>query len=111
VSSPVAGGHGGSGDAGAPGQDALTRNYRAAFLRYLPRQEEAALAAAYDLGRSVLDGGVSVLDLVNVHHRVLAEVVGATVVDDVSDVLTRGGEFLAEVLAPSDMVHRSLHRD
>ena len=29
---------------------ALTRDYRTAFLRYLPRHDETALAAAYDLG-------------------------------------------------------------
>ncbi|NNM46723.1 phosphatase RsbU N-terminal domain-containing protein [Knoellia koreensis] len=91
--------------------DGLTRNYRAAFLRYLPRQDEAALAAAYDLGRSSLHDGVSVLDLVTVHHHVLGEVVRATVVDDVDDVVRRAGEFLAEVLATSDMVQRSLQRD
>jgi hypothetical protein len=31
--------------------DALTRDYRTAFLRYLPRREEAALTRGYELGR------------------------------------------------------------
>ena len=33
-----------------PSLDTLTRDYRAAFLRYLPRREEAALHTGYELG-------------------------------------------------------------
>ena len=34
--------------------DALTRDYRTAFLRYLPRREEAALTSGYELGRGAV---------------------------------------------------------
>ena len=32
--------------------EGLTRDYRVACLRYLPRREEAALRSGYELGRS-----------------------------------------------------------
>ena len=53
---------------------ALTRDYRTAFLRYLPRHDETALAAAYDLGRRAVATGVSLLDILSIHHTVLAEI-------------------------------------
>ena len=56
----------------------LTRDYRAAFLRYLPRRSEAALTSGYELGRRAVVEGVSLLDLVSVHHVVLAEVLDDT---------------------------------
>ena len=54
-------------------QDIL-RDYRAAFLRSLPRHNEAALTLGYDLGRRAVADGVRLLDLVQVHHTVLREV-------------------------------------
>jgi len=53
---------------------ALTRDYRTTFLRYLPRHDETALAAAYDLGRRAVATGVSLLDILSIHHTVLAEI-------------------------------------
>ena len=41
----------GSGPTSVNELDALTRHYRTAFLRYLPRREEAALTRGYELGR------------------------------------------------------------
>ena len=41
----------------------LHRDYRAAFLRYLPRRDEAALHSGYELGRSAVAEGVSLLEL------------------------------------------------
>ena len=52
----------------------LTRDYRAAFLRYLPGRSEAALTLGYRIGRRAVVDGVSLLDLAQVHHTVLAEV-------------------------------------
>ena len=55
-------------------RETLLRNYRAAFLRYLSRREESALHSGYQLGRGVLADGRSMLEVVQVHHDVLAEV-------------------------------------
>jgi hypothetical protein len=87
----------------------LRRNYRTAFLRYLPNRSEPALAAAYQLGRDALTGGVSVLDLVRVHHEVLAGTIATTTPDEVADVIDAAADFLAEVLGTTDMAQRSLH--
>jgi hypothetical protein len=54
--------------------DDMQRDYRAAFLRYLPRHDEAALHSGYLIGRNAVANGVSMLELVCVHHDVLLEV-------------------------------------
>jgi hypothetical protein len=84
----------------------LRRNYRTAFLRYLPNRSEPA---AYQLGRDALTAGVSVLDLVRVHHEVLAGTIATTAPDEVADVIDAAADFLAEVLGTTDMAQRSLH--
>jgi hypothetical protein len=88
------------------GLERLVRNYRTAFLRYLPRRDEAALAAAYQLGRSAVADGVDLLELVRVHHDVLAEVLGETPPDELADVVAKASSFQLEVLAPYDMAQR-----
>ncbi|WP_457254581.1 phosphatase RsbU N-terminal domain-containing protein [Pedococcus sp. P5_B7] len=88
--------------------DDVTLDYRVAFQRYLPRRSEAALTDGYDLGRRAIVHGVSLLDLVHVHHVVLAEVLADTPREDVGRVTTAAGDFLLEVLATFDMAHRRL---
>ena len=86
----------------------LTRSYRAAFQRYLPRRSEAALALGYELGREAVVEGVSLLDLVQVHHVVLTEVLADTLDDEMQDVTSAAAEFLVEVLSTFDMAQRAL---
>jgi hypothetical protein len=86
---------------------ALTRDYRVALLRFLPQHEEAARASAYELGRHALTAGVSLLDVLNIHHRVLADLLDGRA-DGISDTVPAAGTFLTEVLAPYDMVQRGL---
>lgn len=86
--------------------DDVRRDYRAAFLRYLPRHEEAALHVGYQLGRSAVTEGLSILDLVQVHHAVLLEVLQGSHGDDLTGVATAASEFLLEVLATYDMAQR-----
>jgi len=91
-----------------PEVEALRRDYRSAFLRYLPRRDEAALTLAYDTGRSAVADGTSVLVITQVHHEILREVVADSRPDEVDHVIERAGEFLAEVLASVEMLQRSL---
>ena len=84
-------------------------DYRAAFLRYLSRGEEDALHAGYTIGRSAVSDGVSLLDLVQVHHHVLLEVLRDTTHDDLGEVGDAASEFLLEVLATYDMAQRSVY--
>ena len=87
--------------------ESLARDYRAAFLRYLPRRSEAALAAGYELGHRAVEDGVSVLDLAHVHHDVLTEVLEQSPGEDVRSIATAASEFLLEVLATVDLVQRA----
>lgn len=84
----------------------LQRDYRAAFLGYLPRREEVALHSGYKLGRAAVSDGVSILELARVHHDVLLDVLRDTATQDVASVATAASEFFLEVLATFDMAQR-----
>ena len=86
----------------------LGRDYRAAFLRYLPRRDEAALHSGYLVGRSALEDGVSMLEIVRLHHAVLLDVLDSSLSEDVAQIASAAAEFLVEVLATYDMTHRSI---
>ena len=86
----------------------VTLDYRVAFQRYLPRHSEAALTDGYELGRRAIVRGISLLDLVHVHHLVLAEVLEDTPHDEVGQVTVAGRDFFLEVLSTFDMAHRGL---
>ena len=89
------------------GLERLTRDYRVAFLQYLPRREEAALSRGYELGRTAVTEGVSILDLARIHHEVLLEALQETPPEDLTQVATSASEFFLEVLATFDMAQRS----
>jgi hypothetical protein len=88
--------------------DEVARDYRAAFLRYLPRRDEAALHSGYELGRSAVAEGISMLELVRIHHEVLAPVLLDSDPDQAADVTVAASDFLVEVLATFDMTQRGL---
>jgi phosphoserine phosphatase RsbU-like protein len=88
------------------GLENLTRDYRVAFLRYLPRREEAALSRGYELGRTVVTEGVSILELARIHHQVLLEALQETPAEELTQVATAASEFFLEVLATFDMAQR-----
>ena len=82
----------------------LRQNYRAGLLRYLGRRDEPALSSAYELGREGLSDGVSLLDVVQIHHHVLVEVLHDTGADDLHDVADAATTYLVEVLASFEMI-------
>ncbi len=86
----------------------MERDYRAAFLRYLPRRDEAALHSGYLVGRAALEDGVSMLEVVRLHHAVLLDVLDSSLSEDVRQIGSAAAEFLVEVLATYDMTHRSV---
>jgi hypothetical protein len=86
----------------------LARDYRSAFLGYLPRRDEAPLHRAYELGRTALGDGVSLLELARVHHEVFFEVLRDTPNEDLARVNTAASEFLLEALSAYDMIQRGL---
>ena len=90
------------------GLEDLKRDYRVAFLQYLPRREEAALARGYELGRSAVTEGRSILELARIHHEVLLEALRETPAEELSHVATAASGFFLEVLATFDMAQRAL---
>jgi len=84
----------------------VRRDYRAAFLRYLPRRDETALHVGYQIGRAAVVDGLSILDLAQLHHEVFLEVLRDTTSEQLSDVAAAASEFLVEVLATYDMAQR-----
>jgi hypothetical protein len=88
--------------------ESLRRNYASAFLRYLARREEASLHSGYELGRAAVESQLSVLQLAQVHHDVLLEVLQDNADHDVAAVATAASEFFLEVLATFDMASRGL---
>ena len=86
-------------------REAASRDYRAAFLRYLPRRDEAALHTAYELGRRAVAEGVNLLELVRIHHEVLLARC-RTRPEDLTEVATAASEFLVEALAVHEMAQR-----
>ena len=87
----------------------LERNYRAAFLRYLPGQDEAALHVGYQIGRAAVADGLSILDLAEVHHQVFIEVLTDSPPDDLTSIASAASDFFLQVLATYDMAQRAFH--
>jgi len=85
-------------------------SYRAAFLRYLSRRDEAPLHAGYEIGRSALSNSLSILELAQIHHEVLLEVLKTVDEKDFDDAGSAASEFLVEVLACFDMAQRGQPR-
>ena len=84
----------------------LHRNYLAAFLRYLPNRDEAALDAGYQIGRSAVAEGLTILDLAQVHHDVLREALRTSSQEELDGVTASAADFLVEVLATYEMTRR-----
>jgi hypothetical protein len=84
----------------------LAQNYRPAFLAFLNKPDEERLHRAYELGRTALANGVTLLDLVRTHHAAFGEVV--TTVDTAAQAraVDDAASFLIEALAPYEMARR-----
>ena len=76
--------------------EALTRYYRTAFLRYLPRREEAALTSGHELVRGAVTAGVSILDLARIHQEIVLDVLRETRPEEIIDVASAASQFLLE---------------
>jgi hypothetical protein len=85
----------------------LKRDYKTGFLRYLVRRDEAPLHTAYVIGRSAVADGLSILDLSQIHHEVLLEILQETSEEDLDRVGTSAAQYFGEALATYDMTQRS----
>jgi hypothetical protein len=83
--------------------------YASAFDGYVDDPGEAALSAAYELGRSAVRRGLTVLDLASVHHDTLARAAAAARTGgDLDAVMGAGGAFFLEAVSAFEMVRRVL---
>ncbi len=85
----------------------FARLYRAALLGYLLSSGEKQRARAYDLGRTAIADGFSLLDVLRTHNRALNTVLDAT--PDPRRGLLRlkaAEDFLVEALSPFEMACR-----
>ncbi len=81
--------------------------YDAAFSRYLARPGEAGLADAYEIGRSAVAAGLSLLDLSAMHHAaLLRELRAAGRPEHLERVTGAASAFFGEVLATFEMARR-----
>ena len=75
-------------------------------MGYLPGRAEAPLHEAYKLGRGAVSSPLSILDLAEIHHEILIEVLQDTDTDQLGGVATAASEFFLEVLATYEMARR-----
>jgi hypothetical protein len=81
--------------------------YEAAFSRHLSRPGESGLAVAYEIGRSAVTRGLSLLDLSAMHHAaLLRELKGADGPEDLEACTVAASAFFGEVLATFEMARR-----
>ena len=85
----------------------FARLYRAALLGYLLSSGEKQRARAYDLGRTAIAEGFSLLEVLRTHYRAVNTVLEAT--PDTRRGLSRlkaAEDFLLEALSPFEMAYR-----
>lgn len=89
----------------------LQQDYRPALLRYLAQREEPALQRGYELGRTAVAAGVSLLDIAQIHHAACIDVLRDVPSEDVIRTVTAASEFFLDVLAAYDMTQRRYLED
>jgi two-component system sensor histidine kinase UhpB len=80
--------------------------YRAALGEYLSNGSEVTRGQAYDLGRTFLKDGVSLVELATIHHSALSKILRSDSSRTTNDDLFRAAEFLSESLSSYEMAHR-----
>lgn len=88
-------------------RERFERDYAPAFLRYLSQRTEPGLRAAYELGRSAMAHDLSLLDLAQVHHTIVFDVLRtARTEEELGDVAAAAAEFFVELLTTFEMAQR-----
>lgn len=84
--------------------------YRSALTGYVGRKaQESDLVSALELGKTAIAEGYSLLDLLSIHHTVVASLFAQSSKLDVQRRLTAANDFLAQAVAPFEMAHRAWH--
>jgi hypothetical protein len=83
--------------------------YSTALADHVQGPDEAALRAAYELGREAVSCELTVLDLAVVHHDALISALRASAPDDGPGVTEAARDFFVESLSAFEMVGRGFH--
>jgi signal transduction histidine kinase len=84
----------------------LRTRYLSALAAYLRARDEAALSAAYELGRMAVAEGWGILDVAGLHQETLATFVAEAPEPQRAGVTAAGAQFLGELLSPFEMAFR-----
>jgi Phosphoserine phosphatase RsbU, N-terminal domain len=83
------------------------RDYAPVFLQYLTERSERGRKAAYELGRRAIGQQLSVLDIAQIHHTVLLDVLRThRTPHDLEQIAEAASEFLVETLAMFELTQR-----
>jgi len=85
----------------------FARRYRAALLDYLLGSRETGLSRAYDLGRTAVNEGLGLLEILQAHQKAVNAVLEST--RNVNESLRRlkaAESSLMETLSPFEMAYR-----
>ena len=82
-------------------------SYASAFEAYLETPSEAALHAAYELGRDAIARELSILDLAALHHEALQTALAHYApARGTDEIVTAANEFFRETLSAFEMIRR-----
>lgn len=85
----------------------LERLYAKSLEEYLRRRGEEPLRDAYEMGRTAIARGLSVLDVAAMHHHALVNLLPRTSsLESLGQNLDAANEFFAESVSPYEMAHR-----
>lgn len=89
------------------GIDEIAQAYANAFTDFLLMDKEEALHRGYEIGRAALVDGLSILDLAEIHHANVAELMARTSPPtSLAQDLNRAKQFFCESISPYEMAYR-----
>jgi signal transduction histidine kinase len=87
--------------------ETFEQKYQSALLEHLRNSSEATLGLAYEMGRSAITEGQSLVEIVALHHRAFQEIFDSSIdAQFQKEALNSGVSFLVESLSPFEMTHR-----
>jgi hypothetical protein len=84
---------------------AFRQDHRTTLLRFLPRRDEAARAAAYELGRRAFTSNISLIEVCRTHGDAVIAVLESTRPPDLVEVASAAADLLLDLVAAFDMTH------
>ena len=83
------------------------RDYAPVFLQYLSERSERGRKAAYELGRRAISQQLSVLEIAQIHHTVLLDVLRThRSPHELEQIAEAASELLVETLAVFELTQR-----